>query len=96
MRKGAKEESVEICVELKYLIMVDVRIFGVVSRMWYIGAERMLDFGEGRWPKWRGFESVREVAKRRSDANKMAMLIDFAGGYDDDIQFLIDRGIKVS
>ena len=36
------------------------------------------------------------VAERRSDSDKMALLIDFAGGYDDDIQFLIDREVKVS
>ena len=44
--EGAEEESVGICVGLKYPIVVDMGIFGVVSRMRYVGAERILNSGE--------------------------------------------------
>ena len=83
-------------VDVVQFLVVDMRIFGVVSRMRYFGAEQILDFGRRRWPKERRFGTVREVAERRSDSDKMALLIDFAGGYDDDIQFLIDREVNVS
>ena len=44
--EGAEEESDGTCVGFRYPIVVDVRISGVVSRMWYFGAERILDSGE--------------------------------------------------
>ena len=44
--EGAEEESDGTCVGFRYPIVVDVGISGVVSRMWYFGAERILDSGE--------------------------------------------------
>ncbi len=44
--EGAEEESYGTCVGLKYPIVVDMGIFGVVSRRRYVGAERILDSGE--------------------------------------------------
>ena len=44
--EGAEEESDRTCVGFRYPIVVDVGISGVVSRMWYFGAERILDSGE--------------------------------------------------
>ena len=54
--EGAEEESVGTCVGLKYPIVVDMGIFGVVSRMRYFGAERILDSGEGDGRKRGGSE----------------------------------------